>query len=138
MLRLGIVRESHWVEIGFGAAFLCKPATTALVTAARSRAGRKLKAMIQACEDAKAAGLPLEGADLADADVKAGYAFALSAQALAEELVEDWRGIAGADGKPAPFTPEGLVEVLAYTGCAEAFFAGATVLPDAIVAEGNA
>lgn len=138
MIRLGIIRESHWVEIGFGAALRCKPATTALVTAARSRAGRKLKAMIQACRDAKDAGLPFDGPNLTDPDVSAGYAFALSAQALAEELVEDWRGIAGPDGKPAPFTPEGLVEVLAYTGCAEAFFTGATVLPDAIVAEGNA
>jgi hypothetical protein len=137
MLRIGIKQEPRWIEIGSGVRLLVKPATTALITTARSRARRQLEEMRKASEQSKEAGLPYEGPDFADADATTGYAFALSCVTLARELVIDWDGIGDEAGKPIPFAVDGLGEVLGYTGLAEAFFLAVSSGPEALSAEGN-
>lgn len=136
MLRLDLPTESRWVDLPHGARFLMRPATTPIVTVARLRARRQLEAMRQAAKDAKEAGLPAPGPDLTDPDTVNAYAYALSAVALARELVEDWDGIGDKAGNPVAFAADLLPQLLARPGVAEAVMKGADGA-DATAAEGN-
>lgn len=137
MLRIGIPRQARWIEIGAGVSLKVKPATTALVTTARTRAARQIDQMRQAQKDAQEAGLDYHGPDMTDREAIVGHAFALSVMSMARELVEDWSGVGDADGTPIPFALDGLGEVLAHTSLAERFIAQVMEAPEALAAEGN-
>jgi len=138
MLRLDIPHERRWLDLARGVRFEAEPATTALITTARVRAARQMTDLRKAVEDARLAGLPLQGPDVTDPDIAAGYAFALSCVALARVTVKDWDGIIGADGKPAAFDVEKVPQVLQHPDIAEDFWRQMTAAQDALVAEGNA
>jgi hypothetical protein len=137
MLRIGIPRDARWIDIGAGVRLKVRPATTALVTTARTRASRQIERMRQAQKDAQEAGLDYDGPDMTDRDAIVGYAFALSVMSMARELVEDWEGVGDADGTPIPFALDGLGEVLSHSGLAERFIAAVMEAPEALAAEGN-
>lgn len=139
MLRLNIPREPRWIALPHGVRLLLRPATAALVTTARLRAGRELQEMRAAVQTAKDSGMPL--GDLPDVTEQAraeGYAFALTVLHLGRELVTDWDGVADADGAPLDFDVQQLPQVLSHPDIAEGFYRAVNDAQDEIVAEGNA
>lgn len=138
MLRLALPKDPRWEPMGFGVEFLVRPATTALITTARLRARRQMEELRRAAQEAREAGLPVNGPDVSDPDVAGGHAFALTVMALGRELVADWRGVVADDGKPAAFAADLLPQVLSHPDIAERFFAAVSAGPAEVTAEGNA
>lgn len=90
MLRLNLVREPWWLDLGLGVRVRVEPLTTALMVAARS--------------DPVVRGLP-EGTSDDEIAVIFG-------KALAERAILDWEGVGDADGTPVAVTPEGIAALL--------------------------
>ncbi|WP_210879987.1 hypothetical protein [Roseovarius autotrophicus] len=90
MLRLNLVREPYWLDLGLGVSVQVEPLTTALMVAARS--------------DPAMRGLP-EGANDDEIAVIFG-------KTLAERAILDWEGVGDAEGNPTPVTPEGITALL--------------------------
>jgi hypothetical protein len=90
MLRLNLVREPSWLELGLGVRVRVEPLTTALMVAARS--------------DPTVRNLPKGTSDDETAVV--------FGKALAERAILDWEGVGDADGNSAPVTPEAIAALL--------------------------
>lgn len=108
MIRLDLKREPHWLDLGHDVRLHVRPATTALVMAAR------VKAMKETIDDT---------------DV--GTRSATLIKKLAELAVIDWEGVGDADGNPAVVTPEGVSALMDLWPIADAFerlYLGPTLL----------
>lgn len=125
MLKLTLPTEPYWVEMPLGVRLRIKPVTTAIVSAAQHRAARLGR------EAAEAAGGEL------DPDMSRGLAFVLMAKALARFAVEEWEGVAGADGAALPFSPDLAERLMDIESMASAFWDAALKPIQAVSAEGN-
>lgn len=126
MLKLDLPTEPYWVEMPLGVRLRIKPVTTALVSAAQHRAARLGRAAAEAA-----------GGEL-DPDISRGLAFVLMAKALARFAVEEWEGVAGADGSALPFSPDLAERLMDIESMASAFWDAALKPIQAVSAEGNA
>lgn len=107
MLALDLPTEPHWIELGHGVRVRIKPATTAIVTAAKSAAARE---MLAAREE-------LGG----DADLLRGLAFATFIRVLARHLILEWDGVADQHGEPLELTPAALERLFDIEEMASSF-----------------
>lgn len=99
MLKLNLKREPCWLDLAHGVRVKVRPASTALVMAARHAASR----------------IEGEGAEAA------GTRTATLIAELAKASVIAWEGVADDKGKPAPVTPEGVAALMELWPMAEAF-----------------
>lgn len=105
MLRLGLIRESRWLELGNGVAVLAKPLTLAIYRAAMATAYRKALSVAEErglIEDA--GGSVSDIPDPFDRDGIEGLRQQFMLQALATHAIAEWRGIGDDAGDPAPVT----------------------------------
>jgi len=99
MLKLNLKREPYWLDLAHGVRLQVKPATTALVMAARHAAAE------------------IEGKDHAAAGMRTA---ALIAE-LAKSAVIAWEGVADDKGKPAALNADGISALMALWPIADAF-----------------
>lgn len=139
MLRLSIPKEPAWRKIGnTGAEFLIKPLTSLEIEACRFRSQARIKGIKDAQALLREAGvLVIDGPDLADAGTAIGLAYQTFVAEIAQEAVQDWRGIIGEDGQPAPFAKDGLRSLVEIDEVA-AFLLTLSAQTEAVIQEGNA
>ena len=99
MIKLNLPREPHWITLAAGVRLQVRPATTALVMAARHAASK------------------VAGTDTA----AAGERTATLITELAKLAVLAWEGVADDKGKPAAVTPEGVAALMEHWLLADAF-----------------
>jgi len=99
MLKLDLRREPYWLEIGGDVAFYVRPATTAVIMAARAEAGK----------------------DAAGAAPGIGATRAAFLKGAALAAILDWRGVVGADDAPLAVTPEAIGAVMDLWQVADQF-----------------
>jgi hypothetical protein len=99
MIKLNITREPHWITLAAGVRLQVRPATTALVMAARHAASK------------------VAGTDT----TAAGERTATLITELAKLAVLAWEGVADDKGKPAAVTPEGIAALMEHWLLADAF-----------------
>jgi hypothetical protein len=99
MIKLNIPREQHWITLAAGVRLQVRPATTALVMAARHAAAK------------------VAGTDIA----AAGERTATLITELAKLAVIAWEGVADENGQPAPVTPDGVAALMEHWLLADAF-----------------
>jgi hypothetical protein len=110
MIRLNLRREPYWIDLAErGVRFRVIPLTSALASSAHSRAQRiigELKADFERREEAgiSTADLP----DLEDPDISAGFYSEVFNVSLGRFAIQEWDGVADADGAPAPVSPENI------------------------------
>jgi hypothetical protein len=127
------------VRLPGGAALTCRPGTTPLIYAARSRAETYLADLISAGEVVTKAGGHIEGGpDIATPDGLAGTKESLFVLSLAELAVTGWSGIGTAKGKPLDFHAALLPRLLTIPAVAEAFRQQYLAMAGEAIAEGNA
>lgn len=114
MLRLNLLNEPRWLDLGHGVRLLIEPLTTAIMLAARSD--------------------PTIVAAAGDAEGVASYddLARIVAKAVARIVVKDWEGVGDEDGEQLALTPEGIDALLELWPIFEAFqtkyIAGALIL----------
>lgn len=96
MITLNLKRESYWIDLLPGLRLFVRPATTAIIMAARAAA---LKEIIES-------------------ETERGAAFIKN---LALAAVADWEGVGDYEGNPAPVTPENVAGLLDLWPVSEAF-----------------
>jgi len=96
MIRLDLKREPYWLELGHGVRVHVRPATTALVMAAR------VTALKETTEDA-------------------GTRSAALIKKLAELAIIAWEGIGDSEDNPAEVTPEAISALMDLWPIADAF-----------------
>ena len=103
MIHLNLKREPHWLDLGHGVRLHVRPCTTALMMAARAEAQRSVP--LSANEEQAAA----------------GERTAALVKALGRLAVQDWDGVAGEEGEPAPVAADNVDALLDLWPMAEAF-----------------
>ena len=98
MIRLDLKREPYWLDLGNGVRVNVRPATTALVMAARVTA---LKA--------------------ADEVTDAGTRSATLIKKLAELSILEWEGVGDSEDKPAEVSPDAVSALMDLWPIADAF-----------------
>jgi len=101
MLRLILNREPRWVTLTCGADLLVAPLTTAIWSMASASPA--------------VAALP--------ADCAADLRFCHLTAAVAQLVIEDWRGVVGEDDAPLPVTPEAVMALMDLTSVSHDFAA---------------
>jgi hypothetical protein len=116
MIRLDLISEPRWLDLGHGVRIRLGPLTTALMVAARA--------------DLAVAALP---------ETASPEALALAmAKALARRAVLDWEGVGDAAGDPLVVSPEGVDALLDVWPVFEAFQTGYVAKGLILDAEKNA
>ncbi len=141
MIRLG-KPKSDTVTIAFadiGVTITARAPTTALLGAvefdARQAIARLREDLAARQELGVAAGdLP----DLDDSGVVAGLARAIQAKSAGRRAIISWTGVLGADGEPAPVTPDTVAELMEIAAVGSRFLDAFYARIDAEAAEGNA
>ncbi len=99
MIKLNIPREPHWITLAAGVRLQVRPATTALVMAARHAASK------------------VAGTDTA----AAGERTATLITELAKAAILAWEGVGDDKGKAAAVTPDGIAALMELWPVADAF-----------------
>ncbi len=99
MLRLDLVAEPRWLDLGHGVRLRVAPLTTALMVA--SRGDPAIEVLPEAASDEERA--------------------LVFAKAIARQAVTDWEGVGDADGNPVPVTPGAIDALLEVWPIFEAF-----------------
>jgi len=108
MIRLELKREPYWLELGHGVNIYVRPATTALVMAARVKAIKSA----QETDDA-------------------GTRSATLIKELAQLAIIQWEGVGDDEGNIAAITPEAISALMDLWPIADAFerlYLGPTLL----------
>lgn len=130
MLRLDILSQPRWLDLGHGVRLFVEPLTTAVMLAARSD-----PSILAATADIKV----IDAWTTADDDVTQSETAPsnddlarIVAKAVARIVVHDWEGVGDAEGKPLSVTPDGIDALLEIWPIFEAFqtryIAGALIL----------
>jgi hypothetical protein len=130
MLRLDILSQPRWLDLGHGVRLFVEPLTTAVMLAARSD-----PSILAATGDIKV----IDAWTTADDDVTQSETAPsnddlarIVAKAVARIVVHDWEGVGDAEGKPLSVTPDGIDALLEIWPIFEAFqtryIAGALIL----------
>ncbi|AGI73806.1 hypothetical protein OA238_c38610 [Octadecabacter arcticus 238] len=130
MLRLDILSQPRWLDLGHGVRLFVEPLTTAVMLAARSD-----PSILAATADVKV----IDAWTAADDDVTQSETgpsnddlARIVAKAVARIVVHDWEGVGDAEGKPLSVTPDGIDALLEIWPIFEAFqtryIAGAFIL----------
>jgi hypothetical protein len=130
MLRLDILSQPRWLDLGHGVRLFVEPLTTAVMLAARSD-----PSILAATADIKV----IDAWTTADDDVTQSETAPsnddlarIVAKAVARIVVHDWEGVGDAEGKPLSVTPDGIDALLELWPIFEAFqtryIAGALIL----------
>lgn len=98
MIRLDLKREPYWLDLGHEVRINVRPATTALVMAARVTALKE-----------------------SGADADAGTRSAALIKKLAELAIMAWEGVGDSEDKPAEVTPEAIAALMDLWPIADAF-----------------
>jgi hypothetical protein len=131
MLRLDILSQPRWLDLGHGVRLFVEPLTTAVMLAARSD-----PSILAATADIKVIDA---WTTTADDDVTQSETAPsnddlarIVAKAVARIVVHDWEGVGDAEGKPLSVTPDGIDALLELWPIFEAFqtryIAGALIL----------
>jgi hypothetical protein len=141
MVRLGLPREPHWLDLPGGVRLQLRPLTTAVMAAAQARAQQAVADLAEQVRTRRDAGLPLHDLpDLDDEAERAGLAQLLLVKALARNAILAWEGVLDVKGEaPAPVTPETVGDLMeGFWVVADAFLRQYTAPIDALLSEGNA
>lgn len=140
MLRLSTRREPAWIELpAVGARIRMRPVTTAVLTAARAEASKRLAAQRKEADAAVEAGMPGDptGPNAANPNWQIGLLQQYLAEALLRYGAEAWEGVVGEDGAPLPIDAASA-EAFAQHEAAARHFLDAVLAPiEAVTAEGN-
>jgi len=98
MIRLDLKREPYWLDLGHGVRVHVRPASTALVMAARVTALKET-----------------------DETTEAGARSATLIKKLAELSILDWEGVGDSEDKLADVTPEAISALMDLWPIANAF-----------------
>jgi len=132
-------KEPYWIELAHGVRVRVRPLTTAMYEAARAKALRRVRELVDERRLIEEAGGRVEGLpDLADPDQAAGFSQFMFAQGLAQAAVFEWQGVLAADGAPAPVTDETVAELMMVHRLAEEFVVRYTATHERLIHEGNA
>jgi hypothetical protein len=140
MLRLVPQKESRWVELDkLGVSVKIRPLTTAVVTAAKSEAIKRVAALRAEAEAQEEAGFPPDPLrpGYANPDWRAGLIEQFVAEALLRFAAEEWTGVGDEHGNPLPLTPEAIQAFAQHEPAARAFLEAAQAPIYAATAEGN-
>ncbi len=96
MITLNLKRENYWLDVYNGVRLFVRPATTALVMAARIEA-------------------------LKETDADAGTRSAILIRKLAQLAILGWENVGDMGGKPLEVTPEAVEALMELWPVAEAF-----------------
>lgn len=134
MLRLTMQRESRWIEAA-GARVRVRHLTTAIITAAKSEALKRVAAIQAEEEDKVAQGFaqPNVGA----ANIRAGLVEQFVAEALLRYAAEEWEGVCDETGAPLPLGDAAYDALAAHEPFAREFLNAAFKPLDALASEGN-
>jgi len=131
MLRLDILSQPRWLDLGHGVRLFVEPLTTAVMLAARSD-----PSILAATADIKVIDAWTTTADDDVTQSETGPSnddlARIVAKAVARIVVHDWEGVGDAEGKPLSVTPDGIDALLEIWPIFEAFqtryIAGALIL----------
>lgn len=98
MIKLNLKREDYWIDLGHGVRVKVRPASTALVMAARVAAMKE-----------------------SDDGANAGARSATLLKQLAVASVLEWEGVGDSEDKPAEVTPEAISALMDLWPLADAF-----------------
>ena len=98
MIRLDLKREPYWLDLGYGVRVHVRPASTALVMAARVTALKE-----------------------ADETTEAGARSATLIKKLAELSILEWEGVGDSEDNLADVTPEAISALMDLWPIADAF-----------------
>ena len=131
MLRLDILSQPRWLDLGHGVRLFVEPLTTAVMLAARSD-----PSILAATADIKVidAWTTADDDDVTQSETGPSNddLARIVAKAVARIVVHDWEGVGDAEGKPLSVTPDGIDALLEIWPIFEAFqtkyIAGALIL----------
>jgi len=131
MLRLDILSQPRWLDLGHGVRLFVEPLTTAVMLAARSD-----PSILAAAADVKVidAWTAADDDDVTQSETGPSNddLARIVAKAVARIVVHDWEGVGDAEGKPLSVTPDGIDALLEIWPIFEAFqtryIAGALIL----------
>ena len=131
MLRLDILSQPRWLDLGHGVRLFVEPLTTAVMLAARSD-----PSILAATADVKVidAWTAADDDDVTQSETGPSNddLARIVAKAVARIVVHDWEGVGDAEGKPLSVTPDGIDALLEIWPIFEAFqtkyIAGALIL----------
>lgn len=140
MLRLTMDKEPRWLDLAdIGVRVQMRPLTTAVVTAAKSEAVKRVAALRAEAEDQERAGFPQDPLtpSYRNPDWRAGLIEQYVAEALLRFGALAWEGVADATGAHLPLEPAAIEAFAAHEPAARAFLDAALRPLDAVAAEGN-
>lgn len=140
MLRLTPQKDSRWVEIArFGVRIKLRPLTTAVMSAARAEAAKRLALLWQEHRDKAEAGFAGEdtGPSMDNVNWRDGIVRQYFAAALLRYAGEAWEGVGDEDGEPLPLNSVAAEKFAEHDDAASAFLEAAMAPLDALAAEGN-
>ena len=131
MLRLDILSQPRWLDLGHGVRLFVEPLTTAVMLAARSD-----PSILAATADIKVidAWTTADDDDVTQSETGPSNddLARIVAKAVARIVVHDWEGVGDAEGKPLSVTPDGIDALLEIWPIFEAFqtryIAGALIM----------
>lgn len=130
--------EPSWFDLHNGAALLCVPPTSALLSAAESMAEAVMVDLAASHEAVTRVGGRIVGTiDLSNEAAVEGTRQTLVLVSLMELTVRDWRGILGTDRKPIKFRPSLLALLLSDVTVCRAIERRYLKPLHEVVAEGN-
>ena len=140
MLKLTQPATSRWIEIGrLGVRIKIRPLTTAIMSAARGEAAKRIALAWREQKDRGAAGFGVEdtAASLDNPTWRDGLARQYFAAALLRYAGEAWEGVGDADGNPLPLDSVAAEKFAELDEAAGPFIEAALAPLDALAAEGN-
>lgn len=139
MIKLGMPKEPYWIDLAHGVRVRVRPLTTAMYEAARAKALRRVREIVDERRAIEEAGGRVEGLpDLADPDQAAGFSQFVFAQGLAQAAVFEWEGVLAADGSaPAAVADDTVAELMMVHRLAEEFVVRYTATHERLILEGK-
>lgn len=140
MLKLTPQRESRWLELAkLGIRVRVRPLTTAVLSAARAEAGKRVALAWAAQKEKAAAGFGPEDTadDLGNPSWREGVSAQYFAAALLRYAGEAWEGVGDHHGNPLPLNSVTAEAFAEHDQAATAFLDAALAPLDALAAEGN-
>lgn len=141
MLRLNQKREDRWLELDkIGVRILIRPLDTAVITAARNDAAKRIAALWAEEVAAAESGFPSDptGPNFANPSWRSAMQQQFFAASLLRVAAKEWVGVLGEDGEPAPIDPATTEAFAAHDEASHAFLAEALTPVASVSAEGNA
>lgn len=139
MIRLNIPKDPYWIDLLYDAKVRVRPLTTAVYSAAQSRAWQAVEKIRQEIKDLTEVGAQVSGLpDLTDSNNASGFYRQEFIRCLAISAILEWQGVADETGeKPAEITEQTVSDLMSIPTISEAFLSKYSDALDRLVTEGN-